>query len=307
MMKPTRITRNIVLAVVALFAPFTARALEADPPKLLINSLGSAVVVWLSDNGAPLAASDFKAFRFMVDDSNYSRMVTVTPVEGGVRVAPTESFEVGSYDLVLETKKGVITVPVSAPLSGEEGVLEQRTKDLGGAKQEAMQDLGLSSPLPRGVMGFTLAPQYPVGDVLQIDAPKTPGAAFRWLVNGEVVAEGTEANLRYPLAAEGDYLVRLEQRSPGGAWEKLSEGSTLATEQEPVPVAGKVGQRINFKAPEGFGKYTWTLAGKLMSEQRTVGLGFPTAGKHELICRCEQPVNGPEGGFRVVRYVVTIP
>lgn len=306
-MKRIKFRMCALCVALATFAPVSARALEADPPKALINSLESVVVIWLSDNGALLAASDFKGFRFMVDDSNYSRMVTVTPVDGGVRVAPTESFEVGSYDLVLDTKKGTITVPVSAPLSGEEGVLEQRTKDLGGAKQEAMNELGLASPLPRGVMGFTLAGQYPVGDVLVITAPDVPGATFRWLVNGEVVAEGAQAALNYPIPAEGDYLVRLEQRSPGGAWEKVSESSTLATEPEPVPVAGKLGQRINFTAPEGFGKYTWTLAGKPMSEKRTVGLAFPTAGKHELICRCEEPAQGPANAFRVVRYEVTIP
>lgn len=306
-MMPSKIFCRIVLAALAMFAPLSARALEADPPKVLINSLGSAVVVWLSDNGAPLAASDFKAFRFMVDDSNYSRMVTVTPVEGGVRVAPTESFEVGSYELVLETKKGVITVPVSAPLSGEEGVLEQRTRDLGGAKQEAMTELGLASPLPRAIMGFSLAPQYTVGDVLQIEAPQVPGAAFRWLVNGDVVAEGAQARLDYVLAAEGDYQVRLEQRSPGGEWEKMGDAATLATPSAATPVTGKLGQRINFSAPEGFEKYTWTLAGKLMSEKRTVGLAFPTAGKHELICRCEQPASGPEKSFREIRYEVTIP
>jgi hypothetical protein len=287
---------------IALLSP-AAHALEADPASILINTLESAIVIRLTDSGEPLKPGDVTTTRFMVEDSNYSRMVKVTPVDGGVRLEPTPDFEVGSYDLVIETKRGTITVPVSAPLNGEQGLLEQRTEALGGARNEAMRDVGLATSLPRGTVSFKLEPQYTVGQALRIDAPATPGAAMRWLANGDVAAEGPTGNvLAYVFPAEGDYLLQLQQRRAGTEWEIISEASTLVIEPEPIVMTAKPGQRISFTAPDGYQQYTWVLAGITVSEQRKAALTFPTPGKHELTCRCDRAAGE---GFRLVRYEVT--
>jgi hypothetical protein len=188
-------------------------------------------------------------------------------------------------------------------LNGEQGLLEQRTEALGGAKNEAMRDVGLATSLPRGSVSFQLEPQYTVGQVLRIDAPATPGAAMRWLANGDVASEGATGNLlAYVFPAEGDYVLQLQQRRAGTEWEVISEASTLVIEPEPIAMTTKPGQRISFSAPDGYEKYTWVLAGNTVSQERKATFIFSPPGKHELTCRCER---APGEGFRLVRYYVT--
>ncbi len=305
-------TVKVFMAAMACAAALGAQALEADPPQVLINSLNSVVVIKLSDGGTPLSAKDFKGSRFMVDDSNYAHMVKVSGVAGGVRVEPTATFEVGSYDLVIDTTKGSITVPVNAPLSGEAGVLEKQTEALGGDKGEAMKDLGLTTPLPRGAAKYqssvTLADQYTVGQSAPLPVPEVPGATLRWVVNGVALEkEAGASDYLYVFPAEGDYTLQLQERAGNGAWETVSTSTVLAVEETPVTMNAVRGQFITFNAPDGYSKYTWTLEGATVAEGLKAKLRFPNPGTHVLSVRCEGPAVGPANTFRVARYEVTVP
>ncbi len=293
-------------AMFGLFVSSTAMGLVAEPASLLINTHNSVSFIRLIEGGQPLAQSDFIRSKFMVNDSNYGRMVTVTPEVGGVRVAPTEAMEVGTYTLIIETKKGVVYVPVNVPLSGEASVLDERTEALGGARDEAMKDIGLATELPRGDVHFKLHPRYRVGQSLQLSAPVAPGVLYRWSVNGAVVAEFSPS-MSYVFPVEGDYIVRLEQGGGNSAWRTTCEASTLVEEAPASVMTSKKGQRISFVGPEGFGKYSWHLDAKPMGEQRSIALAFPASGRYVLVCRCEQPTTGAADTFFNARYEITVP
>ena len=300
-------SRLIVLlaTMFAMASPGVAFAVDAEPRALLINTLNSVAVVQLSHQGQPLAPSDFKGAKLMVDDSNYARMISVTPIEGGVRVTPTPAMEVGTYMLVIETSKGPAYVTINAPLTGETGILEERTEALGGARDEAMRDIGLATELPRGQVQFTLPPRYLVGQALRLSAPAAPGVRYRWSVNGQPVSEGLEFVYVFP--AEGDYTVLLEQGGGNSAWTKSSESTTLVEEPPATSFTAKAGQRVTFSAPDGYASYAWTLDGKAMGSSRTLGLAFPQPGKYVLLCRCEGQPEAAPGSFHTVRYEITVP
>jgi len=294
----------LLLALCCLAAP--AWAIEATPSSLTFNRQTDAFDVRLTDAGEALAAADIKATRFMVGESNYRRMIAVTPMDGGLRVTGTEFLEVGTYLLVIETRRGTTSVSVNVPLKGEKSVLDQRTEALGGAKDEAMQEIGLTTPVARGSMRFTLPERYTVGQGLRLAAPGDPGLVYRWLVNGAMEAEGAGAlELTYIFAAESDYTVRLEQRSVNGDWKLACESSTMAEEIASIAVNAKPGQRMTFNGPEGFGKYTWSLDGNPVAEGRKAVITFPAAGKYAVVCRCEERGTALPGSFYNVRYDVT--
>lgn len=300
-------SRRILLLVImfAMTSPSLAFAVDAEPRSLLINTLGSVAVVQLSHQGQPLAPADFKGAKLMVDDSNYARMISVTAIEGGVRVAPTPAMEVGTYMLVIETSKGPAYVTVNAPLAGETGILEERTQALDGARDEAMRDIGLATELPRGQVQFTLPPRYLVGQALRLSAPAAPGVRYRWSVNGQPVSEGLEFVYVFP--GEGDYTVMLEQGGGNSAWTKSSESTTLVEEPPATSFTAKAGQRVTFSAPDGYASYAWNLDGKPMGSSRTLGLAFPQPGNYVLRCRCEGQPDAAPGSFHTVRYEITVP
>lgn len=295
----------LLLTMFALATPGVVFAVDAEPRALLINTLNSVAVVQLSHQGQPLAPSDFKGAKLMVDDSNYARMISVTAIDGGVRVAPTPAMEVGTYMLVIETTKGPAYVTVNAPLAGETGILEERTLALDGARDEAMRDIGLATELPRGQVQFKLPPRYLVGQALRLSAPAAPGVRYRWSVNGQPVSEGLEFVYVFP--AEGDYTVLLEQGGGNSAWTKSCESTTLVEEPPATTFTAKAGQRVTFSAPVGYASYAWTLDGKPVGSSRTLGLAFPQPGKYVLLCRCEGQPEAPPGSFHTVRYEITVP
>ncbi|MBI1318086.1 MAG: hypothetical protein GC168_03925 [Candidatus Hydrogenedens sp.] len=292
-----------------LAAPFTAFGVEATPSTLTFHTHAETAVITLTDAGEALMTEDFKGSRFMAGESNYGRMIAVSAFDGGVRVAPTDQLEVGSYTLVLETRRGSVNVAVKVPLDGEKSILDQRAEALGGARDEAMNDIGLSTKLPRGSMRFTLPQRYLVGQGFQLTAPSQPDIVYRWLVNGVMEAEGGgDVTLTYVFPAEGDYTVRLEQRSVNGDWNLASESTTLVEASRPAKVEAKRGQRMTFKAVDGYGKYTWTLDGTLVGERNSATVAFPHSGSYALICRCENPAApSVPGMFYNVRYEITVP
>jgi hypothetical protein len=294
----------LLLALCGFAAPVWA--IEASPSTLTFNRQTEAFDVRLTDAGEALAAADIKATRFMVGESNYSRMIAVSPIEGGIRVAGTGFLEVGTYLLIIETRRGTTSVSVNVPLKGEMSVLDQRTEALGGAKDEAMQEIGLTTPVSRGSMRFTLPPRYTVGQGLRLAAPGDPGLVYRWLVNGSLEAEGAGAlELTYIFPAESDYTVRLEQRSVSGDWKLACESTTMAEQTSAVAMSAKPGQRMTFTAPEGFGKYTWSLDGNPVADGRKAVIAFPTPGSYKVVCRCEERGTDLPGSFYDVRYDVT--
>lgn len=298
--------RGLWAATACLVLAPAAMAVVAEPASLLINTHNSVSFIQLTEGGQPLAKSDITTSKFMVNDSNYGRMISVTAQDGGVRVAPTDAMEVGSYTLIIETKKGIVYVPVNVPLDGETSLLDERTEALGGAREEAMKEIGLTTDLPRGDVHFKLPARYRVGQVLQLSAPSAPGVLYRWSVNGTVVAEASP-QMSYVFPAEGDYTVRLEQGGGNSAWRTTCEATTLVEENPPTPFTAKKGQRVTFSAPEGYATYSWQLDGKAMGTNRSIALAFPNPGKYLLTCRCEQGTTGAPGTFFNVRYEVSVP
>ena len=135
-----------VLMVLCVSATLTYGAVTADPAKVTFTSPQQSATIALTTNGAPIAANDIRGWQFLVSDHDYKHMLSVEKMDGALKIAPSTTLEVGSYDLNIETAQGSVIVQVFAPLSGLPEVVE---------KTAALT--GLSEKQIEAKMGFTTA------------------------------------------------------------------------------------------------------------------------------------------------------
>jgi plastocyanin len=285
-----------------LSSAFAAEVVSIEPANVEITSLKSVEVVRVSSGPVKV-----NGWRLMVDDSNYSHMVRVTSDGDTLRITPTDTAEVGTYDLLIDTSRGPVRIALHLSLRDEEGLLESATQELGD-RNKAMHAVGLTTTIPHETVTttWTLPPQYKPGETLVLSAPADePGTVYRWVVNDTVVVEG-QPKLEYRFSDEGQYNVRLERQAPEGRWVRVSEGNTFVSSSAAVAMTAEVGQRINFTGPEGFTSYEWSHDGTVISRAREATIKFDTAGVYSVFCRAQQPASQPGTDFMMVRYEVTV-
>lgn len=276
-----------------------------EPPTAVVRSMEEPVDVRITRNGTPVSAGAIGAVRLLVEDHDYSRMLRVERVEGGLRLTPTPLVEIGTYDLVVEVDGAQHAAEVRVTLDEDPNSLANRARAQGLTELDVRHQLGLYTEGPKSVR-IDLPEWYYVGKRVQLNMPTPTVASYEWYVNGNAEARGTGPHrFEYPLTAPGTYDFRyVETHSDSGTIE--SRAQTEAREEPLVPVTGNVGRAVRLVGPAGYTGYTWLIDGEYAAETREFAHRFSETGEYEVTCIATGNAAVEDEAFRKVRFGVVM-
>lgn len=290
---------------VALFsaaAAFPAHAVTAQPDAVTFNNLERGVLVALSHNGERIRPETIGRARLLVGPHDYSHMIEVTKTPDGIRVAPSDLMEIGSYELVIDTPHGQALIQVYAPLADLESILGG-AEGPGGPRRQALREaLGFTRQTGRAQVTIALPPVMTVGTPLRLQMPHDPDREYVWAINGEVLQEGRGlSTFHHTFETPGDFVLSYAERV-GGVTVAQTESITRVT--EPVALPYSVPRRSTpvFEGPEGYERYEWSVDGEIRGTARSFWVRFDRPGEHEVRLRAVNPGEAPH----IIRYRVTV-
>jgi len=228
----TALARCLALVALLLAGATAAQAaVIATPDAVTITSPTQKVTIRLTQDGEPLVEQAIKGFSFLVDESNYARMITFQKKDGAVVITPSELAEVGSYALVIKTAYGDVRVAVDMPLSDLPDPLVKQAEAAGITVDELKVRLGIASRHPREKVDFDFSQGYHVGSTLLIQTPCPEERTYEWRVNGEVVQRGIGPEpFEYTFTAAGEYKIEYRDALDGRPIASGS-GTAIVTER----------------------------------------------------------------------------
>ena len=169
-------------------------AVTADPANLTFVSPDQSFTIKLVNDGTPIPVADIRGWQFLASGHDYKHMIDVEKMNGGIKLSPSNTVELGSYDLNIETAQGSTVVRVLAPFSDVPNIVEQTKALTGLSDQKVAEKLGLTSATGRSDIRLDVPPVYYEGQTLELTMPSTTGDGHTciWFINGEVVAEGID-------------------------------------------------------------------------------------------------------------------
>ncbi|MCC6145912.1 MAG: PKD domain-containing protein [Candidatus Hydrogenedentes bacterium] len=291
-------------AAAALTLAFAAGAAElvADPPVLVFDNQDMSIPVTLRDGSDIVSDPAVEKVSFMVDDSDYSHMISVTAGAQGLIVKPTDYLEVGSYDLIVQTNAGTAHLEVYSPLREMQTGLEKQAEAMGISVDELKARLGMKEGLQLQRIDLGLAPVYYAGETVKLQMSPDPGVRYLWTVNGEEVAAGTGPHIfEHTFAAPGDYVITYSEEKEG-----IVSGSAI----EAVAVVDRlaahhrvhVGDSVELKAPAGYNLYQWKINGLPVEGSATTLYTFEKPGRYTVEVIAEDPATAEAEGRQVLTY-----
>ncbi len=300
------------LMLVCLSAMLSYGAVTADPAKVTFTSAQQAFTINLAKDGTPILATDIRGWQFLASGHDYKHMLSVENMDGAIKIAPSKSIEVGSYDLNIDTAQGSVIVQVFAPLSDQPNIVEKMSALTGMSEKKIEEKLGLSASIGRKEIQIDLPPVYYEGQtlVLPIASKPAPGNTCMWFMNGDLVAEGPEQDtLTYTFEKQGEYvLTYIEARKENGTMAVVlrSRAYTRVVAVPGVPVEVAVDTEMEFAPPFGYQKHAWSIDGQEVSTEPSLKRAFQAPGSHTVECLASAPNEGPAQGFLRVRYNTTV-
>lgn len=289
---------------VAMSWPGHAAGLQAKPDSVSFTKTDQTHTVQLTVDGKPLPASSVTSVRFMATGSDYIHMMKVERADGALKLTPSATVEIGSYDLVIGTTAGTVTVKAYTPLSDMPDTQEKMAREMGVTVEQLKERLGLTAPLGRERVTVDLPSVYYEGDVLRLAMTPNPDREFVWEINGDVVLQGKGENeLSYVFAKPGAYALSYKEKD-GGATVASMSANTMVVERPALPIRVAAGGDSILQGPEGFAEYQWKIGGNVVATTRALTYNFATPGKIQVECIAGKPQAGPAGGF--VRYVFDV-
>ncbi len=226
------------LMILCLSATQSYGAVTADPAKTTFTSPQQSATIKLTSNGTPIPAKDIRGWQFLASGHDYKHMLSVEKMDGAVKIAPSKTLEVGSYDLNIETAQGSVSVQVFAPLSDLPDYIEKMASLTGLSEKRIKEKMGLVTATGREEIQIDLPSVYYEGQTLELTIPTKPGPGHTcmWFMNGDVVAEGLEKNaLTYTFKKPGEYvLTYIETEQKDGKMATVAR-TTAHTRVVPVP------------------------------------------------------------------------
>jgi hypothetical protein len=227
-----------IVMVLCLPAALGNAAVTADPAQATFTSPQQSAVIKLTKDGVPVPARDIRGWQFIASDHDYRHMLSVQKMDGALKIAPSRTIEVGSYDLRIDTVQGGVVVQVFAPLSELPDIVEKTAVLTGEPKAKIEEKMGLSTPLGCGQVRIDLPPLYYVGQTLELTMPAGSGCSCAWSVNGKIVAEGAGQNaLTYTFAAPGEYTLTYVETDKENGRNAVVARATANTKVVPATVS----------------------------------------------------------------------
>lgn len=308
---PARLVGAITaLLIVCLWATLSYAAVTAAPATVTFTSLEQSATIKLTKDGAPIAAKDIRDWRFLASGHDYKHMLNVEKVDGAIEIAPSETLEVGSYDLSIETAEGSVIVQVFTPLSDMPDIVEKTAALTGLSEQKVKEKMGLLSLIGREEVTIDLPSVYYEGQTLELSMPVKPGRGYAWFMNGDLVAEGPDQNtLSYTFKEPGAYILayfETEEDNGEAIIAVRAQAHTRVATMPAIPAEAVVGSEITFFPPAGYQKHVWRIDDKEVSTEPSLKHLFQAPGVYTVECRASSPVDGPAQGFLRIRYNTTV-
>jgi len=296
------------LMVLCLSATLSYGAVTADPAKATFTSPQQSATIKLTKDGAPIPAKDIRGWQFLASGHDYKHMLSVEKMDGALKIAPSKTLEVGSYDLNIETAEGSVIVQVFAPLSDLPDIVEKTAALTGLSEKEIKLKMGLSTITRREEIKIDLPPVYYEGQTLELALPAKPGAGrtCTWFMNGDLVAEGPEQNaVTYTFKAQGEYVltyIATEKENDKTVIVAFARANTRVVSVPAVSTEVAVGTEMEFAPPSGYQKHAWSIDGQMLSTEPALKHTFKDPGVHTVECLASAPNEGPQQGFLRIRY-----
>lgn len=303
----TAYTKCIALAAAfGIVAGPAMAAVTATPSTITFNNQVQTVSVSFQHNGQPVSPDAIGNARLLVGKgdhtSDYSRMIRVSKTDQGIRVEPTRNLEVGSYDLVVDTRHGPASIRVYAPLADLKSILDEADGPGGPRLGALREELGLSTRTGRASVSIDLPPVFVLGDTLSLSMEHDANREYIWAINGEVVQRGHGASsFEYTFNQTGDFILTYAERRDGATLAS-AEAITRVTEPPALPYTVPRGTSPPFEGPAGYAEYRWEVNGEVMGTQRTFSKQFDQAGEYLVTLRASDP----ERGVYAIRYLTTV-
>ena len=300
--------RTVLLLAALLLALPSARAamVTATPDTVTFDNAAVSAAVALAADGVPIPAAEIRGFRLLVGGSDYSHMLRFSKADGAVTISPSPTVEVGSYDLVISTGRGEARVRVYTPLGEHPSSLEVLAQKLGMTVEELKNRSGKSGSMARQQLQLDLPPLYHTGQTLALDMGASPEVLAVWEVNREKVSEGAGAGrLEYLFREPGAYLFTYTESRDGVVVASVS-GLVEVVDEPVIKTETAAKTQYGLNAPEGYRKNTWTLDGQAVSATPKFEQTFEAPGEHIIILLQEEPASGNPGGFRKIRWQLTV-
>lgn len=284
------------LALVAVAGMAAARAqVVAQPSEITFTRSDQTHQVSLTHEGKPLTEAEIGASKIYIEKNDYDEFFTIRKGAGVLTITPTAQVELSTYEWVIQTTYGPVTVRVLTPLQDDPNSIENRAKQLGITVEELKIRLGLFTKGPREDVTLMLPGTYYTGQSLKVSMDKKPGRTYTWRVNNQVVAEGPDANtLNYTFTQAGPQIIEYTASENGGVVASaiastnvvaLEGGATLAPAASLAPATIVV-----LRAPDGYTKYVWKADGKVLQEGAELRHDFGKPGSYLVVLEAGQPV-----------------
>lgn len=189
----TRIAATLILAALFTTHALAQSGVVAKPSTISFRSPDQSATIRLTHNDTPIPAASILGYDLLVDTHTYEYMISFERKDGAVTIAPTDQVEIGSYNLVIKTAHGPVTVTLYTPLTDLENIVQEQAKALGLTEQEVKERLGIAKRFGTETITFESPIVVYQGNTLTIPTPCPPGRAFEWRLNGEAIHQGGEA------------------------------------------------------------------------------------------------------------------
>jgi len=298
------------LMVFCLSAATCRGVVTADPAKATFTAPQQSVTIKLAQDGIPVPAKDIRGWRFIASDHDYRHMLAVEKMDGALRIAPSATMEVGSYDLNIETAQGAVSVQVFAPLSEVPSVIEKMASLTGLSEKKVKEKLGMMATFEHEDTQIDMPPVYYEGQTLELTMAAKPGHVSSWFINGDLVTEGPDRNvLAYTFREPGEYVINyIESISENGEIKSATRAvaRTRVVPVPEVPTEVAVNTEMEFAPSPGYQKHFWRIDGREVSIEPTLRHTFSETGQHAVECLASSPTAGSAQGFMRARYNVKV-
>lgn len=299
------------IALCSVFVPLVAATasaqLEASPSSLVFERKDIAVDLEIRYNDEPMDSAALLDHELFVNGNTYKEMLAVTGRPGGVTIRPTESLEIGSYELELDTVHGYLRLPIYAPLTAMESSLESRASALGISVDELKERMGQTTRLERGGIQLNVSPVYYVGQLLHIPLKPEANRRYQWFVNDTPLsAPRPDAALKYVFETPGDYFFRVQESNSEGV--VTAQASTLvqAAFLPAVMIETIPNRNLILRGANDYQVHNWSLNGKPNGTGLEWTHTFSAPGQYQVECVSRRPNSGVIGKFHVQRYTIRV-
>ena len=296
----------LFFAAVLLTGQVAYSQLTAEPSSLVFNNSNDRLLVKLNLDGKSIPPEEVLDWILFAGENSYTHMITITLTADGLLIGPSATVEVGTYTLVINTKRGPVQLPVKTPLSEHKSFLETRAEQLGVSIDKAREELGFSQRLERQQVELRLPPTYYVGDMLEVEVPQYSPSQCIWKVNDICVLEGSGQNkLRYLLKVPGPVKVVYEEWKD----DALLASAHAASEVLQIPAkrySVRVNTAVTFSGPADYVVYNWYVDKELCCHQQNIKHVFYSTGTYHVTCVCTEPQKPGLKEYQEIVYLVSV-